>query len=134
MISDFMNPRFMTPRNALLLTLSGYFLLLILLITWHGILYPATKQPYLVLAFIILPLLFPLRGLLKAKPYTYAWTSFIILIYFIHGVVEAWANEEQRVLAVLEIILSVQVYLGAIYFARLQGRLLKKEAEDHKAE
>ena len=126
MISDFMNPRFMTPRNALIITLSGYSLLLILLIVWHGIMFPSAKQPYLVLFFIILPLIFPLRGLLKAKPYTYAWTSFVILLYFIHGVVEAWANEAQRLFAIAEIFLSVQVYLGSIYFARLQGRALKE--------
>jgi len=115
----------MVPRNALYLTLSGYFLLLILLFVWHILLFPAEKQPWLIFGFIIAPLLFPLKGLLNEKPYTYAWTSFVILLYFIHGVVEAWANEEQRLLASIEIFLSVQVYVGAIYFARLQGRALK---------
>jgi len=108
------------------MTLSGYFALLILLIAWHGFIFPASKQPWLIVAFIIIPLLFPLRGLLKEKPYTYAWTSFVILIYFMHGVVEAWANENERIYAVIEIYLSVQVYIGAIYYARLQGRALKK--------
>lgn len=66
-----------------------------------------------------------MKGLLNEKPYTYAWTSFVILIYFIHGVVEAWANDNERIYAVIEIYLSVQVYIGAIYYARLQGRALK---------
>ena len=120
----------MTPKTSLYLTLSGYFTLLIVLILWHGFFYPAELRPWVILVFIILPLLFPMRGLLKEKPYTYAWTSFIILLYFIHGVVEAWANEPQRIFAFIEIFLSVQVYIGAIYYARLQGRALKgKSAE-----
>lgn len=116
-----------TPRTSLYMTLSGYFVLLFFLVLWHGFLYPAEKSPVMVTAMIIAPLLFPLSGLIKEKPYTYAWTSFIILIYFIHGVVEAWANDEQRILALIEIYLSTQVYIGAIYFARLRGRELKNK-------
>lgn len=69
-----------------------------------------------------------LRGLLKENPYTYALTSFVILLYFMHGTVEAWANAEQRIFAIIEIYLSVQVYIGAIYYARLQDRALKEES------
>lgn len=121
------SPKFMTPKVSLYITLSGYFALLLLLIVWHGFVYPATNNPWVLVGFIIAPLLLPLRGLLKETPYTYAWTSFVILIYFMHGTVEVWANAEQRVYAAIEIILSVQVYIGAIYYARLQGRALKKE-------
>ena len=117
----------MTPKRSLYITLSGYFALLLLLIVWHGFIYPAEKQPWLILAFIIAPLLFPLKGLLDEKPYTYAWTSFVILLYFMHGIVESWANDEQRVYAVIEVYLSVQIYIGAIYYARLQGRALKEK-------
>ncbi len=120
----------MTPKRSLYITLSGYFALLLLLVLWHGFIYPADKQPWLILAFIIAPLLFPLKGLLNEKPYTYAWTSFVILLYFMHGVVETWANEEQRLYAIIEVYLSVQIYIGAIYYARLQGRALKKEQKE----
>ena len=119
----------MTPKTSLYVTLSGYFALLILLVLWHGFIFPAENRPWVILIFIITPLLFPLRGLLKEKPYTFAWTSFIILIYFIHGVVEAWANANERVFAFIEIFFSVQVYIGAIYYARLQGRALKKASQ-----
>ncbi len=121
------SPKFMTPKISLYLTLSGYFALLILLIVWHGFIFPAEKQHWLILAFIITPLLFPLSGLLKEKPYTYAWTSFVILLYFMHGIVEAWANDNERIFAIIEVYLSVQVYIGAIYYARLQGRALKNK-------
>jgi len=120
------SPKFMTPKKSLYITLSGYFALLLLLIVWHGFMFPADKQPWLILGFIIAPLLFPLRGLLKENPYTYAWTSFVILLYFMHGTVEAWANDNERVYAIIEIYLSVQVYICAIYYARLHGRALKE--------
>lgn len=125
------SPKFMTPKTSLYITLSGYFALLFLLIVWHGFMHPATKQPWLLVVFIITPLLLPLRGFLKEKPYTYAWTSFVILLYFMHGVVEVWANENERIYALLEVYLSIQVYIGAIYYARLQGRALKKTTGDN---
>jgi len=124
------SPKFMTPRISLYLTLSGYFALLLLLIIWHGFIFPASNKPWLILAFIIAPLLFPIRGLLKENPYTYAWTSFVILLYFMHGTVEVWANANERIFAIIEIILSVQIYIGAIYYARLQGRALKEKTKE----
>jgi uncharacterized membrane protein len=123
------SPKFMTPKTSLYITLSAYFALLLLLLIWHGFAFPASKQPWLILGFIIAPLLFPIRGLLKENPYTYAWTSFVIMLYFMHGTVEAWANDEQRIFAIIEIYLSVQVFIGAIYFARLQGRALKEKKD-----
>ena len=92
--------------------------------------FPADKQPWVILGFIIAPLLFPLKGLLKENPYTYAWTSFVILLYFMHGIVEAWANDKERVYAIIDIYLRVQVYIGAIYYARLQGRALKEDIKN----
>ena len=121
------SPKFMTPKVSLYITLSGYFSLLLLLIVWHGFIYPANNNSWLLLGFIIAPLLLPLKGLLKENPYTFAWTSFVILLYFMHGTVEVWANAEQRIYAILEVFLSTQVYIGAIYFARLQGRALKEK-------
>ena len=125
------SPKFMTPKFSLYLTLSGYFALLLLLIVWHGFVFPASNNPWLILGLMIAPLLFPLRGLLKENPYTYAWTSFVILLYFMHGTVETWANANERIFAIIEVILSVQIYTGAIYFARLQGRALKEQNKEN---
>ena len=47
-----------------------------------------------------------------------------------HGTVEAWANANERIFAIIEIYLSVQIYIGAIYYARLQGRALKEEIKN----
>ena len=105
------------------LTLISYIALVVVLLTWYGLVYPAP----LLLILLLFPLLFPLRGLLKGNPYTYAWSSFLILLYFIHGVVEAYANPPVRMLALLEVLFSVTFYTGAVLYARLRGRELKQK-------
>lgn len=115
-----MNPT----RFSRYLTLISYFALIGLLLGWYG-LYDANP---VALVLLLLPLLLPLRGLLKGEPYTFAWSSFLILIYFIHGVVEAYANPAVRLLALFEILLSVAFYTGAVLYARLRGRELKQRS------
>ena len=104
------------------LTLSSYIALILVLITWYGLHTPAP----LILVLLLLPLVFPIKGLLKGNPYTYAWSSFLILLYFIHGVVEAYANPPVRILALLEVLFSITFYIGAVLYARLRGRELKQ--------
>jgi uncharacterized membrane protein len=108
------------------LALGGYFGLLGLLVAWLGWLSPPEGLPIsIALAFMTIPLLFPLRGLLYGRPYTFAWASFLALIYFIHGVVEAYSTPSDRYLAILEILLSVAFYTGCVLYARYRGRELK---------
>ena len=114
----------MTPvRFSRYLTLVSYIVLIGLLLGWYGFYDPS---PIALIALLI-PLLFPLRGLLQGNPYTFAWSSFLILIYFIHGVVEAYANPAARLLASFEILFSVTFYSGAVLYARLRGRELKQQ-------
>jgi uncharacterized membrane protein len=110
-------------RFSRFLTLGSYIALIGLLLGWYGIHDPSP----VLLIVLLLPLLFPLRGLLKGNPYTFAWSSFLILIYFIHGVVEAYANPTVRILAWFEILCSVAFYSGAVIYARLRGRDLKQK-------
>lgn len=105
------------------LTLLSYFALVAVLVIWYGLLNPAL----IILLLLLLPLLFPLKGLLNGTPYTYAWSSFLILLYFIHGVVEAYANPAARIPAVLEVLFSVTFYSGAVLYARLRARELKQD-------
>ncbi len=108
--------------------LTGYFGLLALLIAWIGWLSPPRALPISVALFLMtVPLLFPLRGLLHGKPYTFAWASFLSLFYFIHGVVEAYSSPEDRYLALLEVVLSMVFYFGSMLYARFRGRELKAE-------
>jgi uncharacterized membrane protein len=117
-------------RLAYGVAIGGYFGLIALLLAWLGWLSPPTALPIsLAMALMLVPLLFPLRGILHGRAYTFAWASFLALFYFIHGVVEAYSSPEDRWLAVLEIILSVAFYSGSMLYARYRGRELKAEAE-----
>jgi len=108
---------------------TGYFGLIALILAWQGWLSPPKALPISVALFLLLvPLLFPLRGILYGKAYTFAWASFLSMIYFIHGIVEAYSTPEDRWLAILEVILSIAFYTGSMLYARYRGRELKASA------
>ena len=104
------------------LTLAGYGLLILLLVLWYGVWSPSTLPIGLVLFFLLLPLMFPLVGMIRGKIYTHAWMTMLILFYFIHGVGEAWTTPEDRVYAIAEIILSMIVYIGSIAYVKLSKK------------
>ncbi len=117
------------------LTMVGYGGLFLVLALWYSWIAPPEIVPRSVALLILLgPLLFPLRGLLYGRPYTFAWTSFLAMFYFIHGVSEAWSAPEVRWLAVLEIIFSLCLYFGAMLFARVRGKQLKALKDDEQTE
>ena len=101
------------------LTLAGYGLLILLLVLWYGVWSPSTLPVGLVLFFLLLPLMFPLVGMIRGKIYTHAWMTMLILFYFVHGVGEAWTTPEDRAYAITEIILSLVVYIGSMAYVRL---------------
>lgn len=100
-------------------TLVGYFGLLVLILAWNTWLSPPSVLPVaLVLIMFAGPLLLPLRGLLHGKLYTYKWVNFLAMFYFVHGVVEAYSNPPERLLAILEVIFSVVFFLGSVFYTR----------------
>jgi uncharacterized membrane protein len=111
------------PRPQFLhaLTLGGYFGTLVLLLAWYGWVAPSTLFPVsLVLLLLVLPLLAPLRGLLHGRRYTVAWSGFLALCYFTHGVVEAYSAPVTRYLGLLEIVLTSLWFLAALTYIRLR--------------
>lgn len=116
-----------------LCSLFGIFGLIVLLMVWEIWLAPSAANSKglivlprsLVLLLMVVPLLFPLRGILYGRPYTHAWASFLALFYFLHGVGEAWAGTDTAWLGMLEILFSVMLFVGAILFARFRSRELK---------
>lgn len=115
-------------KSARIATLIGYFGLLALVIYWA--INPTqlgASSTSVILLFGGLPLLPGIVGILKQKPYTHAWICMVSLLYLIHGVVEVWSQPANRLLASLEIFLSVLLYLGAGFYARYRSRELKEE-------
>jgi uncharacterized membrane protein len=110
--------------------MTAYFGLLVLLWVWHVWLLPPRYWPTaLVLAILLLPLLAPLRGLLQGRPYTFAWTTFLTLFYFLHGISEGVGSPAARPYAVLEILLSLTLFVAAMLFARWRSRELRPNGE-----
>jgi len=107
-------------------------LLIVLCVAWE--LWLAPVRPggsWLVLK--VLPLLLPLRGVLRRDNYTLQWSILMIWIYFTEGAVRAASDHGlSQALAAAEVALVV-VYFGsvAMYLRPLkqQARRLKQETE-----
>ncbi|MFQ3236649.1 MAG: putative membrane protein [Paraglaciecola sp.] len=122
------------------LALTSYFLLIIWLLIWHFTLtVDKNTSTTFTLLFWILPILLPLRGLLQGKPYTYAWTNFIVMYYLLHGLTAVYALENERLYATIEILLCCGLFTGCSFYARMRGRelgtgirKLKEELQEEK--
>lgn len=107
------------PIGYYYLAMAGFFGLFALLMLWPTILSPSPRFPVaLILLMTITPLLLPMRGLLNRNRKSCAWASYISLIYFIHGCVEAYANTDERLFAALEILLSLLLFFGTLGYVR----------------
>ncbi len=84
------------------------------------------------LALKALPLLLPLRGVIKRDLYTLQWSSMVILVYFAEGVVRAWADttEASRAMAMGEIVLVVVYYACALLFLHPYKKEAKRLAKE----
>ncbi|NIO42128.1 MAG: DUF2069 domain-containing protein [Burkholderiales bacterium] len=105
--------------RALYLLANACLLLLIALsVAWEAFLAPLRPGgSWMVLKAI--PLLIPLRGILRANRYTCQWASFLALAYFVEGVVRAFSDPfPSRYLAAVEIVLAVMLFLSLIFLAR----------------
>ncbi len=73
------------------------------------------------LAVKVLPLCFPLAGLLKNRMYTYRWVSLVVWLYFTEGVVRAWSDRRPSSwLALIEIALCVALFAACVLHVRLR--------------
>ena len=107
------------------LTLTSYVLLIIWLVIWHFFLtIDKNTSTTFTLLFWIVPILLPAKGLIEGKPYTYAWTNFIVMYYLLHGLTAVYAVEGERLYALVEIILCCMLFSGCSFYARMRGREL----------
>jgi len=114
-------------KLAYWVTLTGFFGLFFSLLLWGGWLNPEPSLPRsLTLLLTVGPLIFPLRGLLHAKPYTFGWSTFLALFYFALGVVNIAATST-RLIGAFEIIFSLLFFNGAMLFARWQSFQSKQD-------
>jgi uncharacterized membrane protein len=72
----------------------------------------------------LFPLLLPAYGLIKGKPYTAAWSNFIVMIYYMHALTVMYTDPDERHLAILEFILANCMLFGNGIYARMKGKEL----------
>jgi uncharacterized membrane protein len=78
------------------------------------------------LALKVLPLCFPLAGLLKNRMYTYRWLSLMLWLYFTEGVVRATSEPAPGAwLAALEVLLCLSLFIACVLHIRLRLRNAK---------
>lgn len=107
------------------LALFSHLALILWMVIWYFFL-PSTTDYSLVfkLLLFIVPLLLPLPGILQGKPYTHAWASFIVLLYFLHSITVIYAEPSQMLYAIIELVLAIAMFVGCSSFARLRGQEL----------
>ena len=108
--------------KTLYLLASGSLLALILLSLlwelWLAPLHPGGSW----LVVKVIPLLLPVAGILKGRRYTYQWSSMLILLYFIEGVVRMFSNTGlPSGLARVETGLALVFFLSAMFYAKLSA-------------
>ena len=106
-------------KTLYLLASSSLLALILLSLLWE--LWLAPLHPggsWLVVK--VIPLLLPVAGILKGRRYTYQWSSMLILLYFIEGVVRMFSNTGLTSgLARVETGLALMFFLAAMFYAKL---------------
>ena len=106
------------------IALTGYVGLLIFMPLWLFLLAPGPLSNTLSFVLFILPLLFPLKGIFQGNPYTFAWSNFIVLIYFLHSLTTLWVQSSEVFFALIELTLASLMFYGGTYYAKYKGREL----------
>jgi uncharacterized membrane protein len=92
--------------------------LIALCLAWEGWLAPLRPGGSLLILKAV-PLLLPLKGILRGRRYTYQWACMFILLYFTEGAVRAWADGGTAAkLAGIEVVLSVAFFVLTAAYAR----------------
>ncbi|MDO8844467.1 DUF2069 domain-containing protein [Methylicorpusculum sp.] len=100
------------------IAITGFFGLFALLMLWPTVLTESRFPVAMILLLSVTPLLLPMRGLLHGRRKSCAWAAYISLIYIIHGTAEAYVNPAERSLALLEILFSLMLFMGATFYVR----------------
>jgi uncharacterized membrane protein len=80
------------------------------------------------LAIKVLPLCFPLAGLLRNRMYTYRWVSLVVWIYFTEGVVRAWSDRGLSArLALIEVALCLALFAACALHVRIRQKKARQQ-------
>jgi uncharacterized membrane protein len=100
---------------------ASYLGLVILQPLWHALLpRPMGTGNWLLALAAVFPLLLPLKGLLKGSLRSMTWAGYLVMLYLVIGITEAWSNPAQRIPALLQTFLVV-IFIGSLLvFSRVK--------------
>lgn len=81
------------------------------------------------------PLLLPLRGIVRGNLYTYQWASMLVLLYFMEGIVRATSDPApSSYYAWLEVVLTTAFFWCTVLYVKPAKRAFKaaKKAAERK--
>lgn len=108
--------------NSKILLKTTYLGLILLQPLWHALLPPPYGAGNWVLAAVAtVPLLLPLKGLLANSLRSMTWAGYLVMLYLVIGIMEAWSNPPQRIPALAQTALVI-VFVGSVLvFSRRQA-------------
>ena len=109
----------------------GSLLILVALcVAWEWVLAPLRPGGSWMILKVV-PLLIPLRGVLKRDVYTMQWTSMLILIYFTEGIVRATSDKVwlSAMLGWIEVALACIYFFCTIFYLKPYKKAAKELAK-----
>ncbi len=112
----------------------SWFSLVVLCVLWESVIAPIKPGGSWAVIKVI-PMLFALKGIWQAKNYTMQWSSMLVMLYFIEGVVRLNDSGLSAYMAGLEIVLSLIAYFSLLAYLKPLKKIakLKKATEDQAA-
>jgi uncharacterized membrane protein len=112
-------------------SIASLLTLIVWLVVWEMIVAPLHPGGSL-LALKALPLLIPLRGVIKRDIYTLQWSAMVILLYFTEGVVRGYSDKlpASSLMAWGEAILVCIYFLCSVLYLRPYKKAAKKMAKE----
>lgn len=84
-------------------------------LAWHALLpVPAGSGNWIIAIIALVPLLPFTKGVMNINHSSMMWGAFLIMVYFCIGVMETWSNADQRMAAIIQIVLSCAYVSGVI--------------------
>lgn len=114
-------------RTTRALSIASLLGLIILGLGWELVWAPTGNRT---LVLKVVPLLFPLVGLLKHRMYTHRWVSLLVWIYFTEGVVRATSDPfPSAALAMIEVLLCLVLFSASAVHVRWRLKQAKDRGE-----
>jgi uncharacterized membrane protein len=104
----------------------SWFALVILCILWEAVLAPIKPGGSWAVIKVI-PLLFALKGIWQGSSYTMQWSSMLVMLYFMEGVVRLTDPGLSGYLAGLEILLSLTTYFALLAYLKPLKKVAKQK-------